>query len=984
MSRSLKVENLPKPERRPQNRKGIRQVLRKENAMNIKSMLIAALAIVAVSPAAHAGVSVVKSMQFSETGETTTIRLSGDKKPTFTVYRMKEPARVVVEVSGASLAKSLTSKTSHQLNTWAVGMVTLRNVPGSRKRVRLSAQLARTSAYRITVEGNAVVLRVTARAKKPMQMKIATNDKATQRLEAELARLKRGKQESTAGQARMATLEKRIQAMQASKLSLQQQLAATNAQRNALAAKNSKLSSKYDQLSTQNSRLNHANSDLASKNSQLSVSNSNLASKNSQLSMSNSNLANTNSRLAKEKETLKNQNMTLAQRNKRLTETLNAAQSEREQAKRATESATEKVNELMARSEVARNSGDKVALIDLKRRLQNTRMEKAKQDQRLELANARLIQLEKEHVTLRKSLGRRSAVRVRDIEYRDSATTSSVIVELTGPVKPRVIRRSAHKTVLEIPASYLPEAHRRTIDLTKRKGPIRAISSYVNPRNNSQAHIVVETKDKTKGILNRVGNTYSWDFKKSRKVMPASLATSVSSFNRTAPAITQQVVNAYTPKKRKVYRGKKYDLDFKDADIHNLLRTLAAVGGVNIVIPDNIRERVTVRLRRVPWDQAFEVILSSKSLWYKKEGPRIYRIDKRATLDAEAATLAARKKAAVEAEDPEIEIFTLNYASASDLQGQLKNLKSKNGNIEVNSRTNSLIISDVKDHRGKIIALLKQLDTPTPQIQVEARIVEARSTFLREIGVQWGGSSVNSAATGNSTGAVFPSRFNVGGGALDGNTPTGGIISPGSPDFAVNLPAAAGLGSGGAIGFSLGSITESFGLNFRISALEDQGSVRIISAPKIKVVNNEEAEITQGVSIPISQVAATGVQTTFVEANLQLKVKPHVSQRDCSVAMEIEVTKNEADFANVGARGDPTILQKKAKTKVLVSDGETTVLGGIYTRNSGLAYSKVPLLGDIPVLGWLFKKRRENDERTEMLIFVTPKITNKASLRCER
>ena len=149
------------------------------------------------------------------------------------------------------------------------------------------------------------------------------------------------------------------------------------------------------------------------------------------------------------------------------------------------------------------------------------------------------------------------------------------------------------------------------------------------------------------------------------------------------------------------------------------------------------------------------------------------------------------------------------------------------------------------------------------------------------------------------------------------------------------------------------------------------------------MLNNKEAKISQGVSIPISVVSANGTQTQFVQADLSLTVTPYVSQRDCAIAMNLNVTKNEPDFVNVGARGDPTILRKEAKTSMLVQDGETSVLGGIYTRNTGLAYKKIPFFGDLPVIGWLFKNRRENDDRTEILVFITPKITNKALLRCQ-
>jgi type IV pilus assembly protein PilQ len=228
---------------------------------------------------------------------------------------------------------------------------------------------------------------------------------------------------------------------------------------------------------------------------------------------------------------------------------------------------------------------------------------------------------------------------------------------------------------------------------------------------------------------------------------------------------------------------------------------------------------------------------------------------------------------------------------------------------------------------------------------------------------------------------VFPSTINVTGGNEDAQTNRTGIAAP--SDFAVNLPAATGSGEGGALGITLGSVGGNLNINLRLSALEDAGTVRIISAPKVTVLNNKAASIASGVSIPISTVSATGTQTQFVQADLRLDVTPSVSQSDCSISMNLTIQKNEPDFANVGARGDPTIRRKEAKTSMLVADGETSVLGGIYTRNTALNYKKVPLFGDLPLLGWLFKNRRENDDRTELLVFITPKITNRARLPCK-
>jgi len=451
----------------------------------------------------------------------------------------------------------------------------------------------------------------------------------------------------------------------------------------------------------------------------------------------------------------------------------------------------------------------------------------------------------------------------------------------------------------------------------------------------------------------------------------------VASYGASSGPITQQSMPQN--RRRKVYRGKKMDLDLMDTDVHNLMRLLADVGDVNIVVPDDIKARVTVRLRDVPWDQAMEVILASKGLWYRREGGLI-RVAPRKELDAEDQAEAERMRAMAESEAPETQVFTLNYSVASKVRDQLTPLLSPKGRIEVDERTNSLIINDLSAHRRRIVGLVTQLDYQTPQIQIEARIIEARTTFNREFGIQWGGNVNASAAGGNSTGLVFPNSVAAAGGA-DAAAATGVAANP--SDFAVSLPASVGQGAGGAIGLALGSVGGNVNLNLRLSAAEDSGTVRIISAPRITTSNNIEATIKSGTSIPISVISANGVQTQFVPADLLLRVTPAVSQRDCAVSMQVNVTKNEADFVNTGARGDPSILTKEAKTTILVADGQTAVIGGIYTRNTGLAYQKVPFFADIPVLGWLFKHRAENDDRSEVLVFITPKITNRAFLRCQ-
>ncbi len=430
-----------------------------------------------------------------------------------------------------------------------------------------------------------------------------------------------------------------------------------------------------------------------------------------------------------------------------------------------------------------------------------------------------------------------------------------------------------------------------------------------------------------------------------------------------------------------IIRNRKISLDIVNADIHNLMRLVSQAGNVDVIVPDDVKAQVTVRLTEVPWRQAMEVILQSKQLWYRQDG-RIIRVATRKDLDAEDQAERERQKQKIQEERPETEVFTLNYSVAKEVLPQMTPLLSPKGKVVSDERTNSMIITDIAGNRENMLRLLRRLDTQTPQIQIEARVVEAQSTWKRQLGIQWGFGAAASALTGNPTGLVFPSAISAAGGATDSTTPTAGLTSA-NPNFAVNLPAAVGTGEGGALGFNFGSLSNNFNLALRLSASEDTGTVRIISAPKVTVLNNREASISQGTSIPIEVVSAAGTNTQFVPADLKLTVKPHVSQRDCSIQLDVEVTKDEADFVDTGARGDPSILTKTAKTTMLIADGETSVIGGIYTRNSGLSYNKVPLLGDIPIIGWLFKHRKENDDRTEVLIFLTPRITNKGSLHCE-
>jgi type IV pilus assembly protein PilQ len=428
------------------------------------------------------------------------------------------------------------------------------------------------------------------------------------------------------------------------------------------------------------------------------------------------------------------------------------------------------------------------------------------------------------------------------------------------------------------------------------------------------------------------------------------------------------------------YTGRRIDIDLKDADIHNVLRLLADTGHVNIVTADDVSGTITIRMRNVPWDQVLDVVLQAKGLGMVRQG-NLIRVAPVQQLQKERDLKLAAQKQEFELTPLETRLIPISYAQADEIQARAKELLSPRGSLAVDERTNVLIARDIAANLNYIEELVRSLDTQTAQVLVEARIVEATSSYNRDVGIQWGGDVTFGPSTGNPTGVAFPNTVTAAGGNYDNNTPTAGI-SPfvrtvPVPNFAVNLPAAVGTGAGGALGMSFGSVDNILNLSVRLSAAESAGLVRIVSAPRVMVLDNREARINQGTLIPYAQVSALGVQTTFQEAKLQLLVRPHVTA-DGSISMHVKVNRDEPNLNQTAPNGAPTILKREAETELLVMDGHTAVIGGIYTRNTGRNLSQVPFFGDIPILGVLFQHRTATDARNELIIFLTPRIVNRA------
>ncbi len=315
-----------------------------------------------------------------------------------------------------------------------------------------------------------------------------------------------------------------------------------------------------------------------------------------------------------------------------------------------------------------------------------------------------------------------------------------------------------------------------------------------------------------------------------------------------------------------------------------------------------------------------------------------------------------------------VKTFTLSYSKAKDVYELLRTKLSGRGEIIVDERTNTLIISDVKDRITLLEKLISVFDTATPQVSIEARIVEATSSFIRNLGIQWGFRGIADPFYGNQTSLQFPHKILVDGTIIPQGIVTKGIAGP-LGGYAINLPAPAFTT---AMGLSFGNVLDTFRLDMAITALETSGEGRIISCPKVTTQNNQEAEILQGRQIPVQTVANFTVTTRYVNAALELRATPQITAEG-TIIMSIEIRNNAADFGNL-VNGIPPIITQSALTTVMVTDGGTTVIGGIYRTEDSITRERVPFFHKIPILGNLFRSFARTKQNRELLIFITPRI----------
>ncbi len=545
---------------------------------------------------------------------------------------------------------------------------------------------------------------------------------------------------------------------------------------------------------------------------------------------------------------------------------------------------------------------------------------------------------------------------IRDVDFRRGRNgEAQIIIDMSDNATGIDLRQQGRNLIIDFLQTVLPPALERRYDVTDFATPVDFFDLQTSLAN---ARLTVAPKGR-------------WE--------QAAYQTD----NRFIIEIKPVVEDARAAAGKGLYSGDKLSLNFQNIEVRAVLQVLADFTGLNIITSDTVTGNLTLRLKDVPWDQALDIILTAKGLDMRKTGNVIWI--------APRDELATKEKLALEAqaqisdlEPVRTESFQLNYQRAEDLQKLItdsqQKMLSKRGSAVVDSRTNTIFVQDIPTKLDEVRALIKQIDVPVRQVMIEARIVEANDTFSKNIGVRLGVHDPTASGFGTGVGGT---KMVVGGGIIDTGFNTG--QSSTTPDFiadslSVNMPVP-GIGGVNPGQFSLILMNEAMTkfLNLEITALQADGEGKIVSSPRVITADNVEAIIEQGTEIPFQQATSSGATSvSFRKATLSLKVKPQITPDD-NIIMKLDVHKDSlGQVFSFGA----SINTKQVLTEVLVENGGTVGIGGIYEQEEQNTVTKVPVLGDVPLLGFLFRQNIKRNDKRELLIFVTPRIlTEKVTVR---
>jgi len=539
-----------------------------------------------------------------------------------------------------------------------------------------------------------------------------------------------------------------------------------------------------------------------------------------------------------------------------------------------------------------------------------------------------------------------------------------IVVNLTDPSTPVDIRQEGGRVVAVFKDTSLPAELMRRLDVNDFATPVTTVDTL---RTNMDTRIVISASGKYEQLAYQSDNEFTIEIN---------------------PAPEQSDAESSLFSESKEYEGQRLTLNFQDIETRAVLQLLAETSGKNIVVSDTVQGNVTLRLRNVPWDQALDIVMTTKGLDMRQNGNVI--------MVAPAEEIAARETADLEAqlaiaelEPVYSEFLQVNYAKASDLSSLITGtdsgtMLSDRGSIAVDDRTNTLLVQDTAERLQDIRRMVRTLDIPIKQVLIESRIVVVNDDFSRDLGVRLGVTGFsednNDLIVSSGTGAGTDTMI---GSALENLAdPANGTVYPISVPalsnrYNVNVPIADAAGR-----FSLAVLGSDYLVDLELTALEAEGRGEIVSTPRVITANQKEAKIEQGVEIPYQQSSSSGATTIqFKKAVLSLTVTPQITP-DNNIIMDLAVHKdNVGEIISTGGLGGtvPSIDTRAVETQVLVADGQTVVLGGIYETERRESIKKVPFLGDIPFAGALFRSKQRIDNKAELLIFVTPRILEEGS-----
>ncbi|NUT73791.1 type IV pilus secretin PilQ [Pseudomonas sp. C1C7] len=535
------------------------------------------------------------------------------------------------------------------------------------------------------------------------------------------------------------------------------------------------------------------------------------------------------------------------------------------------------------------------------------------------------------------------AIRAVDFQ-RGTQGEGNVVIDLSDPSIAPDIQEREGKIVLSFAKTRLPEPLRVRLDVKDFATPVQFVNASAT---GDRANITIEPS----GAFDY--STYQTDNK---------LTVSIRAM--TVDDLQKRNADRYA------YSGEKLSLNFQDIDVRSVLQLIADFTNLNLVASDTVQGGITLRLQNVPWDQALDLVLKTKGLDKRKIGNVL--------LVAPADEIAARERQELESQKQIAELAPLrrellqvNYAKAADIAKLFQSVTSaeakvdERGSITVDERTNNIIAYQTQDRLDELRRIVAQLDIPVRQVMIEARIVEANVDYDKSLGVRWGG-SVQNKGNWNASGV---------------NNSSTTIGTPGSTS--TNTPFVDMGAAGNTSGIGIAFITDNVLLDLELTAMEKTGNGEIVSQPKVVTSDKETAKILKGTEIPYQEASSSGATSvSFKEASLSLEVTPQITP-DNRIIMEVKVTKDEPDFLNK-VQDVPPIKKNEVNAKVLVNDGETIVIGGVFSNTQSKVVDKVPFLGDVPYLGRLFRRDVVSEKKSELLVFLTPRIMNNQAFAVSR